>query len=740
MKKIKFASLGFLLLLLQIGFVRAQDDSEVVKINTSVIQVDATVTDRNGKVVTDLKQEDFEIYENGKKRDITGFSLIVPGGKSGGIVNGFLLTGANSNAALAASAAPTAAQVGRIIAVVVDDLTLSKTGIEASKREVAGFIDRQVAPGDLVAVIKTSGSVGVLQKFTSDKAQLLKSVEELKFHPLTSIGATRFSPVGISFSDQIIGNITADGSINTSSVVANRTDIETSANTFRSRTNATGAMQVLRNTIDALGYLKGKKTLLFVSEGTNLSFSLENENALNTISDNGITLANQNAMKIGDRNFAINNYLQAITESANRNSVTIFPVDPSGAASTNLGADDSTRGGMFDSMSRAQVDAVTTGRNVDIRSAQDTLKYLARETGGKAFINKNDYGKEIKDVFDAQTGYYLLAYEPDDETFNAKDSRFNKLEIKVKRPNTNVVYRSGFFNVSTGSKQNPTLAGDAILQRLFVPYNYSDINVEVTSIYAGTEKDVATVRSFVNITPGDLTVSDNANGKKNAKFDLVAAVFDEQGVAVGSSAKSYELSFDPKSYQDFLKSGVVSNLTFNIQKAGNYRIKVLVKDSVSSKIGTASQNILVPDAEKQSISFSGFLLQNYTAAQWQAFQKNPATTAANAQKMQVDTAFRHFKKGTVLTFNYALNLAPQLSKGGDAKVVLTTKLIKAGQVLLTFTPEEVAVAGAGQKANRRGAFNLGTQMQAGKYTLQVTAETDKTRQTETQSVDFEVVE
>ncbi len=737
MKKINFALLGFLLFL-QIGFVRAQDDSEVVKINTSVIQVDATVTDKSGKVVTDLKPEDFEIYENGKKRDITGFSLIIPGGKSGGIANGFLLTSSNSSSA-AVAPAPTAAQVGRIFAVVVDDLTLSKVGVEASKREIARFIEQQVVPGDLVAVVKTSGSVGVLQKFTSDKTQLLKSVEEIKFHPLTSIGTTRFAPVGISFSDQIIGNIAADGSINTSSVVANRTDIEAAANSFRSRTNALGALQVLRNTIDALGYLKGKKTLLYVSEGTNLSFSLENENALNSINDNEITLANQNALKIGDRNFSINNYLQAITESANRNSVSIFPIDPSGAATTNLGADEATHAGMFNSMSRAQIDAVTTGRNTDIRGAQDTLKYLARETGGKAFINKNEYGKEIKDVLDAQNGYYLLAYEPDETTFNAKDSRFNKIEIKVKRPNVNVVYRSGFFNVSTGSKQNPSAAGDAILQRLFVPYNYTDINVEVTSIYAGTEKDVATVRSFVNITPGDLTVSDNANGKKNAKFDLVAAVFNEQGVAVGSSAKSYELLFDPKSYEDFLKSGVVSNLTFNIQKAGNYRIKILVKDSVSGKIGTTSQMILVPDAEKQSISFSGFLLQNYTAAQWQAFQKNPAA-AANAQKMQIDTAFRHFKKGTVLTFNYALNLAPQLSRGGDAKVVLTTKLIKAGQVLLSFTPEEVAVAASGQRANRRGAFNLGTQMQAGKYTLQVTAETDKTRQTETQSVDFEVVE
>jgi VWFA-related protein len=737
MKKINFTLLG-LLLVLQVGFVRSQDDSEVVKINTSVIQVDATVTDKNGRVITDLKPEDFEIFENGTKRQITGFSFIDSSGKTGNVSGGLLLTGTNSN--LAAPPLPAAGQIRRILAVVIDDLLLSKTGVEYAKREITKFVGQQVEPGDLVAIIKTSGSVGVLQKFTSDKAQLLKSIESISFHPLTSIGTSRFAPIGISFSNQIISNITTGGAVSgSSSVVSNRSDIEASSNTFRNQLNALGGLQVLRNTIDAMGYLKGKKTLLFVSEGANLGFSLENKDAVNSVNDNEITLATENSLKIVDRNFEINSFLQVITESANRNSVSIFPIDPSGAAATNLSADDSTRGGMFDSMSRAQIDAVSVGRSDNIRTAQETLKYLARETGGKAFINKNDYGKEIKDVFDALKGYYLLAYEPDEGTFNVKDSRFNKLEIKVKRPNLNVSYRSGFFNVSTGSKQKPTAAGDEILQKLFVPYNFSDIGVEVTSIYAGTEKNNATIRSFINILPNNLTVSDNTTEKKSAKFDLVVAIFNEDGVTVGSSARNYEVSFDAKSYDNFLKSGVVSNLTFNIQKAGTYRIKVLVKDSKSNKIGTNSQTVFVPDTEKQLIGLSGFLLQNYTAAQWQDLQKNPAS--ANPQKMQIDTAFRHFKKGTVLAFTYALNLSPTLAKNGNSKLTLTTKLLKDNQVVFTFAPEEIPIAGqTAQRVNRRSAFNLGTEMPRGKYTLQTVADTDKSHNTEMQSIDFEVVE
>ncbi len=55
---------------------------DVVKISTSLIQVDVTVTDKSGKVVRDLKPEDFEIYENGVKQNITNFSFVDSGSQS----------------------------------------------------------------------------------------------------------------------------------------------------------------------------------------------------------------------------------------------------------------------------------------------------------------------------------------------------------------------------------------------------------------------------------------------------------------------------------------------------------------------------------------------------------------------------------------------------------------------------------------------------------------------------------
>ncbi len=55
---------------------QGEDDNDVVRITTKLVQVDATVTDRDGKQVTNLTAEDFEIKENGRPQKITNFSYI----------------------------------------------------------------------------------------------------------------------------------------------------------------------------------------------------------------------------------------------------------------------------------------------------------------------------------------------------------------------------------------------------------------------------------------------------------------------------------------------------------------------------------------------------------------------------------------------------------------------------------------------------------------------------------------
>jgi VWFA-related protein len=120
-----------------------ESDGEVVKISTTLIQVDATVTDRKGNIVTDLKPEDFEVYENGKKQEITNFSFISVDSKS-------MSKATAKSPKLAKDSIPIppiklkAEQVRRSYALVVDDLGLNFANIFWVQQSLRKFVNEQM--------------------------------------------------------------------------------------------------------------------------------------------------------------------------------------------------------------------------------------------------------------------------------------------------------------------------------------------------------------------------------------------------------------------------------------------------------------------------------------------------------------------------------------------------------------------------------------------------------------------
>ena len=73
-------------------------------------------------------------------------------------------------------------QVRRTIALVVDDLQLSFESTAYVRRMLKKFVDEQMQPGDLVAIIRTGSGIGALQQFTSDKQQLYAAIERVRWN------------------------------------------------------------------------------------------------------------------------------------------------------------------------------------------------------------------------------------------------------------------------------------------------------------------------------------------------------------------------------------------------------------------------------------------------------------------------------------------------------------------------------------------------------------------------------
>ena len=82
------------------------------------------------------------------------------------------------------------------------------------------------------------------------------------------------------------------------------------------------------------------------------------------------------------------------------------------------------------------------GLLTDIRVSQDTLRTLAEETGGFAAVNTNDLSSAFGRIVDANSRYYVLGYYPPTQ---ARDGRFHRIEVRVKRPGLQVRSRRGYL-------------------------------------------------------------------------------------------------------------------------------------------------------------------------------------------------------------------------------------------------------------------------------------------------------
>src|ERR1022692_4090983 len=160
----------------------AQLSPPVLRITVLMIQVDAVVTDSAGKHVAGLRPEDFEILQDGVAQKLTYFSY-EPGAPP--LPLSEAAPDPNSKPAAKVPVGPpapsTAGQVRRTVALVVDDLALGFEDLVRVREALRQYVERQMQPGDLVALVRTGGGVAILEQFTTDRRVLLEAIDLLKW-------------------------------------------------------------------------------------------------------------------------------------------------------------------------------------------------------------------------------------------------------------------------------------------------------------------------------------------------------------------------------------------------------------------------------------------------------------------------------------------------------------------------------------------------------------------------------
>src|SRR5438552_4625070 len=150
---------------------------DIIRITTSLVQTEVVVTDKNDQIIPDLKLEDFEVYENGKKQDVKFMEYVSV--DTGRRAEGNRPAGLDSKVGADISSELAAQDVKRVVAFVIDDLTVPFSDLVTVRQVLRDFVDNQMQEGDLVAIVRTVGGKGLLQQFTSDRQLLRRAIAQL---------------------------------------------------------------------------------------------------------------------------------------------------------------------------------------------------------------------------------------------------------------------------------------------------------------------------------------------------------------------------------------------------------------------------------------------------------------------------------------------------------------------------------------------------------------------------------
>ncbi|HEX8143055.1 MAG TPA: VWA domain-containing protein [Pyrinomonadaceae bacterium] len=720
----------------QQGATGDESDDDVVRITSNLVQVDVVVTDSKGNQVTDLGPEDFEVLEDKRQQKITNFSYV---SNQAAPARPSTTAPAAANRDSAAPPIPPARlrpeQVRRTIALVVDDLGLSFESAHFTRRALKKFVDEQMQPTDLVAIVRTGSNMGALQQFTSDKRQLYAAIERVRWNPNGRVGISPFEALSSG------GSAVQGGEESGAASASGERDLSDEAGQFREQLFTIGTLGALNYIIRGLRDLPGRKSVLLITEG----FSIyNNSNASSRSSDNSLGTG---------RNDRIVDSLRRLTDLANRASVVIYTLDPRGLQTLGLTAQDNTS-----NLSQSDIETALSDRRSRFFESHDGTDYLARQTGGFSIRNNNDLSGGVRRVLDDQKGYYLIGYRPEESTFDPRTGgrRFYTLSIKVKRPGLRVRTRNGFYGITTDeARAIPRTRQDQLVAALTSPFNANGINLRLTSLFGYDQKVGPFVRSLLHIEGRDLTFTKEAGGWNKAVLDVLLITFGDNGTIVDQINKTYTLRMNKEVYESAMQHGFTYRVNLPVKKAGAYQLRAALRDAASERVGSASQFIEIPDIKKDRVMLSGLIISGIgagpnnvasasdVAANADVAIAQGADSVANPADLQANPEVRRFKRGMALEYDYLIYNARLDKATARPKLETQVRVFRDGQPIFTgkAKPYDVGQQTDFKRLLARGALQLGTDMPPGEYVLQVIV-TDTLAQgkyrTATQWMDFQI--
>ena len=529
------------------------------KIQAETVLTNVVVRDKKtGELIKGLKATDFQITEDKKPQKIMSFDYQNVD-QAVTLAETATVSGASTTKKKTISdlvnndfaAAPDELKDRRLIVMFFDLSSMQPEDVTRAVDAAKDYINNHMAPADLAASVSLVSSLSMDQDFTSDKKALLAAVSKYD------------GTEGSGFDLGSEGGGTDGSSDDSSSFVADDSEFN-ALNTDRQ-------LFAIRTVCKSIEKVEQKKSMLYFSGGLSRQ-GIENQAS--------IRAATNECVKANTAMYAVDTRgLQAL--------------NPVGDASQG-----SKRGtGAYSGASmQAQLNSNF--------SSQETLGTLASDTGGKLFVDSNDFGPAFQQVQHDTEAYYIVGYR---STNLARDGGYRHLAITLlNHPEAKLEYRPGYYAPADFQHAKTEDRELALTEQMRSDVPATDVAVYLQALYFRLEDGKFYIPISV-VIPGSQINATTVKDKTKATIDILGQVKNATGIAVGQVRQTVPLAIDANQHLE--KKNVQYSTGFTLAP-GKYHVKFVVRENQSGNMGSFETDIQVPDMKKTPLKLSSIVMSS----------------------------------------------------------------------------------------------------------------------------------
>ncbi|HVG70622.1 MAG TPA: VWA domain-containing protein [Vicinamibacterales bacterium] len=639
------------------------------------VAVDVIVKDRRDNPVIDLRKEEFEVFEDGKPQPIEEFRLVKidSTAKPGDPVPRRIRSRDDEQA-------EASREDVRVFAILLDDYHTRKLTSMSIREPLTKFLQTQLAPTDLVAIMYPLTPVSDLL-FTNDHASIVSAVQRFEGRKFDYVPRNRFEEQYARIPPQEVERIRNDVVMDALSSVAVRM----------------GSMR------------QGRKSIIFVSEGFTIMLppQMQRLNAQDPI-DPRIAVAGAAVQDSPQQQSAeffnqamLDSRLREVYRDVNRNNVSIYSLDPRGLTPFEY-----------------DIDAVPGGASISFQTdrralqmTQDTLKALSEETDGRAIVNRNSLDQGLASIVRDSSFYYLLGYN---STQAQNDGKFHEIRVRVKRSGVDVRARKGYWALTEADVKRVGSAAPTVAKPIMSALASIAPSVQAgkfVRMWVGTERGSNGKTRVTLIWEPLLAPPGTTRREQAGRVSLLAATASGELVFRGAAP---EQSATPAPGT----ANGPQRLTFE-SPPGKLELRLTVQDAGNGTLDQETKTIDVPDLTAPVAAITTpRVLRARTVREFQTLAADAAATptvgrefsrterllirfdayAAGSEQVQ-PTAILLNRAGTKM----ADVPVAAAQAGGTHQINLSLASIPAGEYLV-----EIAVSSASGEAKELVPFRVGS--------------------------------